>query len=257
MNVLKTIATYRNKWGDQNTQVHFMDNAECRQNIEQAEPKLVQFFDSENDKENSGAFRADICRVATLYLHGGYYFDTDLEVVHVVELGPNVQFSTVTAQVEKVMLADGTWRVGEFFQAFLACSAQNPILRETIRAMIEYYQGTRTLHGLMGTSTLRDGFDAIPAHKRGEVYLMEEFSDGPKLYPDLSASIMRRESRGCCCNWIVHDPAIQRAYFYSRIMGVKLCRAIPRHFWFTYRENMLETKVPHDHYENMQNTIAR
>jgi hypothetical protein len=42
-------------------------------------------------------FKADICRIAELYLHGGYFFDVYLLAVHPVSPPDLVGFSTVRA----------------------------------------------------------------------------------------------------------------------------------------------------------------
>jgi hypothetical protein len=52
-------------------EVHFLDYAACREHIRQAENALVPYF----DKETKSEYKADSCRLAALYLHGGFYFD--------------------------------------------------------------------------------------------------------------------------------------------------------------------------------------
>ena len=65
-NIMNTISEYRRLWNEPEAPVHFLTDDECRERIEEAEPRLVQYF----DKESSGAFKGDICRVAVLYLKG-------------------------------------------------------------------------------------------------------------------------------------------------------------------------------------------
>jgi hypothetical protein len=43
-------------------------------------PRLLEYF----NKEKRGSWRSDICRVADLYLKGGYYMDNDMRAVRAI-----------------------------------------------------------------------------------------------------------------------------------------------------------------------------
>ena len=82
-NVYATISAYRAQWGHPaddgrggGADVDFLDDNACRMVVEEVEPQLTPFFDS----ETRGDHKADICRIAALYKSGGYYFDMDLKV---------------------------------------------------------------------------------------------------------------------------------------------------------------------------------
>ena len=154
-NIRHTIDAYRTLWGEPDAPVRFLDDDACRAVIERVEPKLVPHF----DKETQGMYKADVCRVAALYEEGGYYFDVDIAVIEPLALDADVGFATAF-EPQKT----------NFFQAFIAAAPRHPILTEALRIMLAYYEGTHKLHGLMGTSTLKDAHDAVPEDQRGPVW---------------------------------------------------------------------------------------
>lgn len=89
-NVMNTIEAYRGLWKEPTADVVFLDDDMCREKIKASEPRLLSWF----NREKLGMYKADICRVAALYLAGGYYFDVDIRVVEPIELADNVTFSS-------------------------------------------------------------------------------------------------------------------------------------------------------------------
>jgi hypothetical protein len=97
-------------------------------------------------KKEKGMYKADICRVAELYLNGGYYFDVDLLAVHSVSPADSVRFATVRGQ---------GWPKHGFFQAFTARAPGHPILKK----VLGFSSGS--LHGQAETERVdRAGNDA-------------------------------------------------------------------------------------------------
>jgi hypothetical protein len=219
-NVMNTIRQYRRLWNDaQPAPIRFLDDAACRLAIQQSEPKLVMHFD--NEKE--GKFKADICRVADLYNHGGYYFDVDLKTIQPIRLNATITFSSVLS---------GYPNFDQFFQAFLATTPKHPVLGEALQIMLRYYTGSHTIRGKnVGTSTLWDAYDAVDEAKRGPSKLLvetkntkENEANGEWYYPD----IPKLDGVGCCCDQICHDPEEKVVYFYARVPGSgKYCRLNP------------------------------
>ncbi|GMI24670.1 hypothetical protein TeGR_g13997 [Tetraparma gracilis] len=203
-NIRHTIDAYRGLWGEPDATVRFLDDDACRAVIERVEPKLVPHF----DKETQGMYKADVCRVAALYEEGGYYFDIDIAVIEPLALDADVGFSTAF-EPAKI----------NFFQAFLAAAPRHPILKEALPIMLAYYEGTHTLHGDMGTSTLKDAYDAVPKDKRGTIRWLHEGQLKFGEYPELP----RQKGTGCCCNYVVHDETDHKPYFWSRIVGSSHC----------------------------------
>jgi len=95
-NVVQTIRMYQNAWGielpetsassttdddlryDHISNVYFLTDKECKEIIQQTEPRLLHRFVN----EKIGMLRGDICRISALYLYGGYYMDLDLRAIH-------------------------------------------------------------------------------------------------------------------------------------------------------------------------------
>ena len=67
-NAKATVNAYRQVWSD--LDVVFLTDDDCREAISASEPQLLRYF--ENLK---GMYKADLCRSAFLFTHGGYYFD--------------------------------------------------------------------------------------------------------------------------------------------------------------------------------------
>ena len=195
-NIQHTIQQYRKAWGEPNAPVWFLNDTECRDVVREANSSLLAFF----DMEKKGPYKSDICRVAALYLKGGYYFDIDMEVVQPVLLSNATTFSTVDVSGHS------------FFQSFLASEPNSPILREAFAEMIQWYSNPRAKDGWMGPTTLKTAFDKVPT--KGQVRILQEISLVQSGY-----SLPLRVGTGCCCNYIVHDPQERVVYFYSRIVG--------------------------------------
>jgi hypothetical protein len=211
-NVQNTIRRYREAWGEPNAPVWFLTDDACRSIIKEANSTLLPFFEFEY-----GKYKADICRVAALYLKGGYYFDVDLEVIQPVMLSSKTSFSTVLADDNNLV---------QFFQAFMASEPKSPVLAESFADMIFWYEHPERReprYGNMGPKTLMDAFNRVPTAKRGQVRLLQETNPNATSFP----SVPRRKGVGCCCNFIVYDPMDGEAYFYSRILGAGPFCAFP------------------------------
>jgi mannosyltransferase OCH1-like enzyme len=76
--------SFRDQGYDEVYQLQALNDSDCEQLIEIASPSVVPHFLD----ERTGMYRGDICRVAALYLHGGYYFDLDMEV-HTPYIAPS------------------------------------------------------------------------------------------------------------------------------------------------------------------------
>ena len=122
-NVQRTIQMYSEFWNQSTSEVNimFLDNKECLKLIEQVEPRLAQPFLF----EPNGAYKGDICRIAALYLCGGYYFDVDIEALEPLKPKPHIDFITAFDPHKK-----------GFFQAVLATSPSHPVLKLTFDSMI-------------------------------------------------------------------------------------------------------------------------
>lgn len=207
-NILKTVKAYEHAWGDAIVPVTFLNDKKCVSEIRMAMPELVVYFHN----ETRGEYKADTCRLAALYNHGGYYFDVDLDVVE--PFVPKNSISFVTAK---------DYTDHYFFQAVLFTSRQNPILKTALDEELEYYQGRLKLENyrLKGPATLQIAFDSVPQIERNHSKILHELSltDKPESYPNAF-----RNDLSFLCNMIVHDKDKRKVHFRSRIEQLDKCK---------------------------------
>lgn len=224
-NIQKTIAGYKSYWNTTSSSsdevvVSFLDNTDCRNVIVRSAPYLLDHF----EKEDKGSYRADICRLATLYEEGGYYFDVDMELIEPFVPPAHVDFATAV-EGDSMLQTDSY-----FFQSFLATAPQHPIIEKALHVVRDYYEHERYSFvpslAWMGPYTLKKAFDEYyrsyqSTRSSGEyaatrnVFLLKEVNLQEGIYDHLP----RRKGRGCCCNYVVQDSERNRAYFYSRMVG--------------------------------------
>ena len=197
-NVQKTIGLYRKAWGEPTAPVWFMNDTDCQSAIYAAKPGLVTYF----DREPKGSWKADICRVAALYLTGGYYFDVDMETVNPWIPDGNVSFVTAIEETKTM-----------YFQSFLATTRHSPILARALDEMLLYYEN-RILRtdSLLGPETLKWAVDSLPQSEQdGEMIVLEEIS-----FNVSESKPLRREAVGTSCHFKVVTPGTTNILFYSR-----------------------------------------
>jgi mannosyltransferase OCH1-like enzyme len=199
-NVQKTIKMYREAWGEPKAPVWFLNDMDCRSAIYAAKPNLLVYF----DREVHGSWKADICRVAALYLTGGYYFDVDMEAVDPWIPDRNVTFATAL-QPDKT----------RYFQSFLASERRGGILEVALDEMLLFYETKMIRTGkLLGPDTLKIAFNSVAISERGSTMFLEEVQ-----FPEDEAAGLRDNGVGCCCNFGVQDPATNTRKFFSRVVG--------------------------------------
>lgn len=254
--------------------VHFLTDNDCRRIIEEvttAPPppgrnntkkknglsKLLAIF----DKERVGMFRGDICRIAALYKHGGYYLDLDIKTLTPYVVGGGGRGGTRDGSGDDSKDGDYSFvtvaqtqdnrpvEQAPFFQAFIASTAGHPILKRALEVtMIEYYERHPKYRKYkfgsdhMGTITLSSAYYEvlnIDANNNGgssnvtaaiersgdgnnDYHLLEEINIGSE--PEWYGNVTRQEGKGCCCNYIVHDPIRQTPYFFSRAGPLEINR---------------------------------
>mmetsp|Transcript_13926 Transcript_13926/g.21388 ORF Transcript_13926/g.21388 Transcript_13926/m.21388 type:complete len:334 (-) Transcript_13926:87-1088(-) len=200
---------------DEDVKIYFLDDQACISNITAAYQDLVPHFHA----EKSGAFKADICRLAFLYLYGGYYFDVDVDVVEPFIPNPNVQFVTAN-----------DFRNAFFFQAILMTSPRHPIIKQALELELEHYErglSPPVFKGLIGCDILKRAYHSniVEYFLRGsdeQITLLDEIDLSPNAgHEDMYKHIERMPV--ITCNMVVHDPIAQHLFFKSRIAGSSNC----------------------------------
>ena len=156
--------------------VLFLSDDECRGLVYQAHTDLAQYFDAEPDATQ----RSKMCRIAALYIHGGYYFDVDLQVMEALDVDlsttrfvavanlPNpatqrvpLTISGVSYDATKHPKRPNTYKRKDgrgFVPSFLASAPGNPILRHAIEQIL----AIKVKHSTASTT------NAVPLWKGGK-----------------------------------------------------------------------------------------
>ena len=168
---------------------------------------------------------------AALYLHGGYYFDVDIEVIDPVMLDRDgLEFASVY-NAERAY----------FFQAFIAVPAKSPIMKGAMDAMVDAYSGElqyryeKHLNDavyLMGCITLYYAYEDYKM-KENEKHLILAESNPFDEPGTLSHNVIRklvnhdagsRLGMGKDCNYVVEDRFNEQGvYFWSHNIGEGIC----------------------------------
>ena len=225
-NVENTIALHPN------STVHFLTDEDCMASIGRVmgtDSILIKQFLS---GEVEGKYRADMCRGAALYELGGYYFDIDLKVrLNAIELlQPNTTFATVRVPPESV-------HGRGFFQAFMASTPGNPILKRYLDLFEMHYNGTKVVDGLLGVVLLRMAHDDVMGtleepkpyedhHQQVELWFETLYNR--TLFPDVPRPPLKRRPP---CQHVVAtslDEPPRMVPFFSHIEGSTMCIPPPR-----------------------------
>mmetsp|Transcript_2367 Transcript_2367/g.3506 ORF Transcript_2367/g.3506 Transcript_2367/m.3506 type:complete len:442 (+) Transcript_2367:162-1487(+) len=126
INQENSIRLYKEAWGNPNADVQYLTRDHCISLIDHVEPRLVEPY----KHEHSDVSKSEICRVAALYLYGGYYLDVEIETVTpVVPASKTVSFITAIEE-------PGTG----FFQAIMASTHHHLILEHVLEKKVSYYE---------------------------------------------------------------------------------------------------------------------
>jgi len=215
-NVLNSHKKYSELWiannDKQSPPMWFLSEDDCLMAIQLVEPQLIPYYVNEERGNN----KANVCRVAALYLKGGYYFDVDMVVVKPLLLASNITFAT-PAEYRNNEQTD----LQGLFNSFLASAPKHPILRTNLDLFLQHYRKgdlplrSKTHH--MGTGTLRLAYEQTPVEQRGETFMnlienaMTEINE--KRYFNFL-----RTGKGWGCTYFVEDPQQKQMYFWSRLI---------------------------------------
>lgn len=213
-NIRNTIDLYTQAWKE-TPQVRFLVDADCREVIHAAEPRLLDYY----IHEPHGPYQADICCICALYLTGGYYFDIDMRTVKPWD-ADNRNGGQPTACSFATVLGPGQVP-DELFNSFLVSEKRHPVLVETISIMTDHYNQNLhhgTAHSHLGPKTLLKAYEQLnysSVEPLSDCLLKESNLETDVEYP----KVQLQKGEGCCCNNVVHNATECKVYFFSRIPG--------------------------------------
>ena len=210
-NVMKTINLYKAAWNDTDgskTTVKFLVDNDCVNLIREAEPRLVPHFES----EKQGMFKADICRVAALWLTGGYYFDVDMETIKpmIYDNIPECSFGTAYTPDK----FDG------FFQSFLVAAPRHPVIKKVMSVLLDNYENSKDKM-LLGPKTMAAAYDELHFDREEpfDVCLLEEGYLTTRHMERVFPLVPRPMGNRPMCNLGVYSRVHRDVFFYSRFVG--------------------------------------
>jgi hypothetical protein len=190
--------------------VIFLNENHCQSVIQKAQPRLMPYYRI----EKLTAFKQDICRMAALYVWGGYYIDASVKVLHPIVFPDTVAIATVFTPPRK-----------DYTQVFIAAKKHHVAVRRALDFMLHHYQGhvTRPIDNL-GPKTLKWAFEASQPTELGHHKMLEEvYLDIPshaKRHPEIKSVIQAGKH---ACNIAVIDPFDGKHLFYSHTIGSTHC----------------------------------
>lgn len=184
--------------------VHFLDTMACISACRQMSKGLLRLYLAEGDLR----YKSDICRVAALYLEGGYYFDDDMLSYRPVI--PLIKDDTEFATAKSISDA-------LYFQSFMASTPCNPIMKRNAEMLEEARQPKPhpKYDGLLGPRTLKLAMDEVTQSgqvKKSHTQLFQEssYNPGDSRYEKVP------DRGGHQCGLVVYDPATKKTPFCSR-----------------------------------------
>lgn len=204
-------------------QLYFLTDDDCLASIARVmgdETPLLDYFRT----EEHGMYKADMCRGAALYEHGGIYLDVDLEARMTLWNVIRSDTTFATPFVHK-----DSKHPGNFFQAFIGTTPGNPILKRYLELFIDHYQGRLDLKKApLGVVLLRKAHDEVvgtPDHPKPHAqkpqYFMEMLYD-KKKFPKVPPPD-RGTRRACHFVVVANEKAPYVVPFYSRTKGSRMC----------------------------------
>jgi hypothetical protein len=217
-NVARTI----NMFPDMRANYHFGDDKDCYAMIENAHSReLADFF----TKERDGRYKSDLCRLAQLYLTGGYYLDNDLEPISDFrsEIPPCTELVSVASNQSGI------------FQALLGAPPRHPAIQLAMNLTLQHYEKRlkELPNGPLGTSIMELALRDYTGTKHmnagaspNGVFLLEEKAPEHGRFKD------EHMERYDACNFGVYHA--DKQLFYSRSIGAwtgQRCKRTERWSW--------------------------
>ena len=143
-----------------------LDNNDSVNDHQALAHELISYF----QEEETGMFKADLCRGVALYETGGIYMDIDLGIrMNVFDvLLETSEFVTVTVHKH-------SHYPGAFFQAFIAVVPHHDVIHRYIELFILYYRRVINIEkGPIGVILLKQAYDEIQYEQEQQLLLLQQ-----------------------------------------------------------------------------------
>jgi len=206
-----------------NASVRFLTDEDCLaslQNVMGIDSPMLQYF----RKEPLGMFKADICRGAALYESGGLYFDVDVQarmsMWDVIE--PSTQFCVPLVHVASKY-------PGNYFQAFIAITPRNPIMKRYLELFLQHYEGSLVQAGPLGVILLKLAHDQVLQEQdninTNTTTLWQEVLYRSQLFPNVPPPNWGTR-RACRFVVVANKKRPFVVPLYSRTKGSRMCGGV-------------------------------
>ena len=220
--------------------VVFYDDGDCAALLDTLEAELrMRWLRDSFDRATDGRIKSDICRLAMLWKHGGYYFDTDMVVLKNISdfVYPFTRFASCKT-------TDVFHNPPGFFQSFVAAVPGHKLIKRAMLEHVRWYDTLRsgdaalirrTTGGAakpnLGTVFLRSAFEALEGSASVSRFERLGFSYGRRaqLFHEVPLRRLATEGgadvSGLCvpctetdpCGFAVVDYASGQVLFKSRV----------------------------------------
>jgi len=179
--------------------VHFLDTRACESATMKISKEMLEIYKGQADLR----YRADICRVAALYLEGGYYLDDDMLSYEPVQplINKNTDFASALGADKKTL-----------FQSFMAATPCHPVLKRNIEMMIETMQPLLIGElpppqydngAFLGPVTLKLAYDEVKP-SNAQLFTEDRCDPSNEIY-DWATYHKLRDTFGHSCEFCVYD----------------------------------------------------
>lgn len=216
-----------------------------------------------------------ICRLAVLYLYGGYYVQRDIKIIEPYIASSNDDYSFVGITSLNTSIFDGS---------FIASTSKNSMLHFMLEKYCKLSKGEELLteleeiessttptqmipkdkFSMIMRSSYKDILNAQPNSKYDIKMLYVEKLDNLQNGNDNEYNLIRKQNgKGKYCDYVIIDKSTKKTYFYALLPGAspsqcdKVKPTIPHKIWFASKYELSKLKESnHKHFDNIQNTIT-
>lgn len=204
-NILNTVKAYQTAWDVDNVEYKILDKDFCvdainKVNIVGAVSVLTDFYLKEVQVDPMRGF--DICRAAVLFIDGGYFFNSEVEVIEPYAVSNNnTDFVGVKSNS------------GLFLPSFVASAPKHPIPRFILMKYILLSEAMLSPETSDQAGEIyRDSYNGQKKDTLSKTVLLQE-----KHLSMLDEKYDKKSKRSHKCSYVIFDPESKKIYFYTRM----------------------------------------